>query len=102
MTDETNGNEAAPSDARRVTSPVNDMQRLMATGARLLREKVDEHIAATSAYQRTRTELTDHYRVQMERLRMEADDRLRQLDAEHASNIRSLEDLIDKLKILRG
>ena len=80
----------------------SDMDKLMATGARLLREKINEHIAAVSAHEKARIELADSFRVQMERLRIDAEDRLRLLDAEHAKNIGAIEALIDKLKILRG
>jgi hypothetical protein len=94
-------NEKIIRDSLATVRPSSDMDKLMATGNRLLREKLDEHLAATSAYERARGEMSDGYRVQMERLRMEADDKLRQLDQEHRVNIGKIEALIAKLKILR-
>jgi hypothetical protein len=81
---------------------LSDMETLMATGARLLKQKVDERIAAVSAYEKQRVELADSYRVRIARLKIAAEDELHKLSMEHADNIRALEDLIDKLKTLRG
>jgi hypothetical protein len=79
-----------------------DMDKLMATGNRLLRQKIEERIKAVSEYERQRAELVDRYRVQIERTRMEAEDQLRLLEQAHAANMGTIEALIDKLKLLRG
>lgn len=78
-----------------------DMDKLMSTGARLLKSKMDEHLALTSSYERQRIELVDSYRVRIERLRIEAEDQLRSLESAHALQIQAIERLITKLKALR-
>ena len=88
---------------REIAAPrPSDMDRLMSTGARLLKSKTDEHLALTSAYERQRIELVDSYRVRIERLRIEAEEQLRALELGHAEKIGAVEALIATLKRLRG
>jgi hypothetical protein len=80
---------------------VLDYDKLMAIGERLLKQKLDEHMAATTNYERARVELVDSYRVRMERLKLEAEDQLRTLEETHFRTLENLEKLIGKLKTLR-
>jgi len=92
---------AKPLSARREPTQVLDYDKLMDIGARLLKQKTDEHLSATSSYEVQRAELFDSYRVRMERLKMEAEEQLRSLDQLHAEKMSALEKLINKLKTLR-
>ena len=91
--------DPAPSLLRGNSS--TEMTKLLETGGRLLRQKLDEHIAAVSAYERKRVELLDSYRVRMERLKIDGEYELRALDDAHYDNIAAIEKLIGKLKALR-
>jgi hypothetical protein len=79
----------------------SDMEKLMATGERLLKSKIDEHLREVSAYEMQRLELIDSYRVRIERLRIEAEDQLRTLAKTHADKMNAIEHLIGKLKAMR-
>jgi len=93
----TPANRPAPVPMRQAS----DMDKLMATGTRLLREKTNEHLELVSSYERQRIELVDSYRVRIERLRIEAEDQLRNLETIHTEKLGALERLITKLKVLR-
>ena len=86
---------------RSENSQVLDYDKLLDIGSRLLKQKMDEHMSTVSAYELQRIELIDSYRVRMERLKIEADDQLRNLDQTHQAKLESLEKLIHKLKTLR-
>jgi hypothetical protein len=78
-----------------------DVQKLMEIGGRMLKQKMDEHMSAVSAYELQRTELIDSYRVRMERLKIEADEQLYSLEQTHRAKLESMEKLINKLRTLR-
>jgi hypothetical protein len=78
-----------------------DIHKLMEIGGRMLKQKMDEHMHAISAYELQRIELIDSYRVRMERLKIEAEDQLRVLEENHTHKLEGLEKLISKLRTLR-
>jgi hypothetical protein len=86
----------------RVVTESSDFDRLMASGAKLLKSKIDEHLKVVSAYEARRVELIDSYRVRIERLRIEAEEQLRELEQAHAARIAGIERTITALKGLRG
>jgi len=92
---------AARKEHKEQRDQVLDYEKLMDIGNRLLRQKMDEHMSAISAYELQRTELADSYRIRIEHLRNEADEQLHQLEEAHNSRIQGLERLINKLRSLR-
>ena len=78
-----------------------EIERLLATGERLLRSQQERLLNEESKYQTMRIEIMDSYRVQLERIRQEAEDRLRVLDSEHNVRMSGIRNLIGKLKAMR-
>ena len=78
-----------------------EIDRLLATGERLLKSQQERMLTEESDYQRRRVAMADQFRVHMERLRQDAEDQLRTLDSEHEAKMARMRNLIAKLKALR-
>ena len=81
---------------------VSDFDRLIATGEKLLRYQQARVSAAESEYQKARTALVDDCRVKIDKLRIQTEEELRQLDISHGQRMEQLERTITALKGLRG
>ena len=80
---------------------VLDMDKLMAAGIKLLKQKMDDQIQLVSSYEHRRIEIVDSYRIRIERLKVEAEDQLREMEERHVEELKTLEKMISKLKALR-
>lgn len=78
-----------------------EIDRLLATGERLLKSQQERMLAEESTYQHRRIQLADRFRVQMERLRQDAEDQLRTFNSEHEAKMARMRNLVAKLKALR-
>ena len=109
MTDEDKINEALKDvqfDARRadVTVPkrqVTDIEKLMNTGERLLREQQDKLVGEKATYEEARTSLVNAYAAATAKLDRDTADRAHRLLLEHNDRVAEIERLIAKLKALR-
>jgi len=80
---------------------VSDVDRLMATCARLLREKIDERSKAITLYDQLRMTVLDNYRVSTEKLRQDTEGELRRLTIEHEDYLRKIDEIVSKLSAVR-
>ena len=86
-----------------VTKPEpTDVERLLATGERLLRGQQERLITEESKYQEARTRIVNDYRMRMERLGLEAEEALLAMDRQHEARMSSIRKLVEKLNAMRG
>jgi len=82
-------------------SEVSDIERLMNTGERLLREQQDKLVGEKANYEEARTSLVNAYAAAQAKLDRDTADRAHRLLLEHNDRVAEIERLIAKLKALR-
>jgi len=84
------------------TPPRSDVDALLATAEKMLRQQREKLLDTETQHGAHRQRIVDGYRVEMEKLRSRAEDELRDLDAAHAARVTGLQTVIGKLTALRG
>ena len=80
---------------------VSDIERLMNTGERLLREQQDKLVGEKASYEEARTNLVNAYAAATAKLDRDTADAAHRLLLEHNARVNEIERLIAKLKALR-
>lgn len=79
-----------------------DAERLISTGEHLLRTQQARLMTARGDYERKRTDRMNFYRGEMQRLADEAEAELLVIDRNWSQECAKIEQIIGKLKALRG
>lgn len=82
-------------------APGTEVERLLATGLRLLKAQQERLINEETNYQQRRLQVTERYRVSLEKISLEAQESLRSLDLDHRAKMAGIRELVAKLKAMR-
>ena len=80
---------------------VTDIERLMNTGERLLREQQNKLVGERANYEEGRVNMLNAYAANLAKLERDTADALHQLQQDHQGRVADIERLIAKLKALR-
>jgi hypothetical protein len=80
---------------------VTDIERLMNTGERLLREQQDRLVGEKANYEEGRVNMLNAYAASLAKLERQTADALHRLQQDHQGRTAEIERLIVKLKALR-
>jgi hypothetical protein len=78
-----------------------EVDMLLATGERLLRNQQDRLVGEKASYEAERTNMLNAYAANLAKLERDTADRLHQLQQEHQHRVSGIERLITKLKAMR-
>src|SRR5262245_58867252 len=85
----------------RTSTEITDVNRLVATCERLLRDREDAKLKEQSAYEAAQLAITDQFRSRAAAAMRERDDAMRALDKAHDTKMADIEHAITKLKAVR-
>ena len=78
-----------------------EIERLLATGERLLRHQKSRLVAEKAQYESARTGALNHYKEQISKIESDTADELLVLQREHEHRVHEIERLIAKLTAMR-
>lgn len=90
-----------PPSAGTTAMVTSEVERLLATGDRLLKNQQERVVQETAAYETTRTQLMNDYNAKVAKLDHDTQEALYQLHVEHEAKIADIKRLIAKLTAMR-